>query len=154
MIELSADTREAMRSLDAVLGSLRDPSPALNAIGQEFASKTLLGFRDSRSPWGEAWAPLQPSTLRQRRKKGKGAKPLLDTTQLEGSHTYKVSGDTVEIGGNVEYASYQQFGTKRGIPARPFLPIRYPDRVDLPADWEADALALIDDMIEAATDGR
>jgi len=77
---------------------------------------------------GPGWVPLSKRTLALRRKKGKGAKPLLDTGRLraslvsEGPSSVKEIGKVgFKLGTNLVYAASHQFG--RGhIPARPFMP--------------------------------
>ena len=59
---------------------------------------------------------------------------MLDTGRLRNSITYRVAGEVLYVGTNVEYAGIHQFGARAGrrrnvvIPARPFLGISRDDR--------------------------
>jgi HK97 gp10 family phage protein len=62
------------------------------------------------------WPPLAQSTID---KKGADT-PLLETGKMRDSIRHEVSGDTVRVGSDVEYALYQEVGTVN-MPPRPFL---------------------------------
>jgi phage gpG-like protein len=49
------------------------------------------------------------------------SKKIVDSGWLRDSIKFRVSGDEVRVGTNVEYAAYQEYGTNRGITARPYL---------------------------------
>ena len=53
----------------------------------------------------------------------------VDTGTLRGSITHAVGGDTVEVGTDVEYAPYVEFGTRKQR-AQPFLTPAMADHVD------------------------
>jgi phage gpG-like protein len=74
-------------------------------------------FRESRDPYGKAWAPVVRDRGRDRRarakrtaagKKPKADKPLIDTGRMRASVTAKVTGSDVRIVIPVNYASYHQ----------------------------------------------
>lgn len=75
-------------------------------------TEVKLGFRDSRDPYGSAWAPL----------KGRSGKPLLDTGALRNSFHSEPTDRGFSIGSSVHYATYHQTGTIR-MPARQMLPV-------------------------------
>lgn len=111
---------KAARAWAAMMRRTTDLGPAMK-VGAESVNRLLkMSFQDSRTPTGTGWQPLDPETIKRRRKKS--SKPLIDTGVLRNS-TYARSGArTIYFGTNIGYAGYQQFGT-RYIPARPFLPI-------------------------------
>lgn len=143
--------RAAVDRLTARAGAM---GRILPAIGNILVANAQLTFRESRDPWGVAWAPLTATTLYQRAARRTGgkpykrdgtlkksaaaifatAKPLLDTGRLRNSVTFRIDGSTVIVGTNVIYAGTQQFGAKKrsykgrapwgDVPARRFLPIR------------------------------
>jgi len=47
-------------------------------------------------------------------------KSIVDTGRLRDSINYKVSGDEVAVGTNVEYAPYHEYGTRK-MAARPYM---------------------------------
>lgn len=101
-----------------------------NRIGVAFVKEVGNQFRESRDPYGNAWAPVFRDRKRDRRararRQAKGLppradKPLIDTGRLRASATARVEGDSVRVALPVEYASYHQYGT-RAIQRRQILP--------------------------------
>lgn len=137
------------RFLADAAARVRNMRPLLDAIGATLADNARLTFRDQADPWGRTWAPLSPVTVARRR--GSGAKALLDTGRLRNSITHKADADTVTVGTNVRYAPTHQFGARKGqyrarppipwgnVPARAFLPIRG-RQVDLPLEWRREVV--------------
>lgn len=91
-------------------------------------------FRQSRDPYGNAWKPVFRNRARDRRARGRrasagkaprGDRPLIDTGRLRAAATASgadtSSGSQVRITIPVEYASYQQDGTRR-IARRQIVP--------------------------------
>lgn len=69
-------------------------------VGAEALAQVQLGFRESRDPYGRAWAGL---VLR-------SGKPLLDTGRLRNSFSAQVTSTGFEIGTAVRYAATHQGG--------------------------------------------
>ncbi len=109
-------------ALDAAtkLAVLKKPERVLRAIGLVVVSASQRAFTDA-SLRPSAWAPLAPSTIKQRRAEGRGTAPLLKTGLLSRSPRIGSVSPSVEIVSDRPYAAYQQLGTKR-MPARPFFP--------------------------------
>ncbi len=82
---------------------------------------------------GPGWQELAETTLKARRKEGKGAKILQDTGHLAGSITAEHGEDFAEAYTNVEYAKYHidSGGTRSSLPLRDFFDI---DMEDLQAE--------------------
>lgn len=72
-----------------------------NVVGAAALTELQLGFRQSRDPYGKAWAPL---LLRA------GGKPLLDTGRLRSSFSYQPRPSGFEIGTNFIGARTHQYG--------------------------------------------
>jgi phage gpG-like protein len=69
------------------------------------------------------WAPLTDSTKASYKKKGYKLQPTLRRTgRLFNSFFHSVGTDGPQLGTNVEYAEYLQFGTRHMSP-RPFFPM-------------------------------
>lgn len=112
---------EALRQVEQQLGDLTELMELLcgrviKLITRKFAQS------------GPGWVPLAKRTLKRRRLKGKGGKPLLDTGRLRASLVAEGTGSVKEItrigfrlGTNIVYAATHQYGRGR-IPARPFIP--------------------------------
>jgi len=134
-VKISLDLDDAIRGLDRmalpVLERLGNLEPVLRKRAALLDGVVQTSFRQSKSPLGEAWAALAPSTI-ERRRKG-SSKPLVDTGQLRQSVTIVASKDRITFGisGPAQgYAPAHQFGTSRAgrkrsvkIPRRAFLPI-------------------------------
>ncbi len=102
-------------AVQATLARLRDAAqnlrPALDAVGMSIASRMRATFEQQADPWGKSWQGLKASTLRKRRKAGKGAQILRDTGRLMNSIAHTAGDSEVVIGStNVEYAAIHQFG--------------------------------------------
>lgn len=170
MITVTVDDAAVRALLDRLAKSVTPAGlrTALDAIGSSLSNNIQLGFTRSESPYGDRWQSLGQATILSRLGRSKsnftasgkisaggqraamaGFQPLLDTGRLRGSITHRVTGESVEVGTNVDYAATQQFGAKQGafgrtrrgapipwgtIPARPFMPIRN-NRADLPRAW-------------------
>lgn len=71
---------------------------ALKNLEAEAVTQVKLGFRQSRDPYGNAWAPL----------KHRDGRPLRDTGRLNNSFTAKAENGRLRVGTNVEYAPTHQ----------------------------------------------
>ena len=88
-------------------------------------AKDLIGTEDA------SWPPLAPSTVEEKRRLGYTGRvsetdPLLRTGSLRASIVAQseaagLGRGTVLIGSPDPVAAYQEFGTDRGIPPRPFI---------------------------------
>lgn len=124
--------------LDQISGKLSNLQPAMNEIGMAVEQLVLLGFVDSRDPYGKFWNPIKP------RKDGSSV-PLRDTGRLMGSITHNADKNSVRIGTNVFYAPFHQLGTKRGITPRKFLP-----DLGLPVSWSNEIMDTLNSYLVRA----
>lgn len=94
---------------------LEIPTEALMVVLEEEA-KGFLGEYQS------GWAPLKPETIA---RKVNGDTPLLETGEMRDSIEHMSAPDGTgamgAIGSNDPVALWQELGTSRGIPPRPFL---------------------------------
>lgn len=114
------------RALDALVRKLGDLGPEIRTqCAEVFAEqvRTLVvdGFEKATAPDGSAWQALSPRTVARRRKRGKGARPLLDTGRLRNSLKITHDANGVYVSTPVVYAAAHNFGHAQ-IPARQFLP--------------------------------
>jgi phage virion morphogenesis protein len=117
-ISVDVDAGPAQRALAALRAKAADLAPVFRGIGADIVADAALRFRDSRDPYGVPWKPLAASTIRRRRKGS--SKPLLDTGRLRNSVSYRLIGNGVEVGSNVEYAAIHQFGGTIAFAPRSF----------------------------------
>ena len=104
-LRLEYEDGAASAALRRIASRLRDPAPALDAVGASLAASARLRFRSGRGPDGAPWKP----SARARRE---GGQTLVDTARLARSIAHRVSGRAVEVGTNVAYASAHQFGAR------------------------------------------
>lgn len=125
-----------LEALRERLGRLEnaDLGQLLRDLGSTAVKLVDRGFEGSRSPYGDAWAPNTPATIRL---KG-SSKPLIRTGRLRRSIRAEVRGVSVAIGSPVEYAPSPHLGTGR-VPVREYLAMR---PGNLPADWRDELLAV------------
>ncbi len=120
MIELDAE--QVFAQLGAMLARAANPAPFLTWVGETETEKARQRIDDTKtSPQGVPWDPWEPSTEKQRVRKGNAQLGLLyDEGDLFDSIHFVVDGGTVAIGSDLDYALYLQDGTEK-MDARPFL---------------------------------
>lgn len=98
---------QALEQLAKRIGELAKGSAQksiVKAIANAAIAQSLGCFRESRDPYGTAWAPL----------KSRNGKPLLRTGRLRSSIAVQESGDaSFRIGSNVRYAVFHQQGVDK-----------------------------------------
>lgn len=162
-MKIEIDSRAVTEAFNRLLAVGQDLNPILNALGRKLEDRVKDGFETSTDPYGRPWAPLK---VRQ-------GQPLKDTNALLESITHQVDGNSVEIGTSMPYAPPHQWGAtieatnakalrffvngqpvfvgrghKITIPQREMFPTE-----GLPADWEADSMDAIADVLRASLKG-
>jgi phage gpG-like protein len=104
------------------------PRKALEAMGLAITSLAQRAFTQS-SLRPAVWPPLKAATIKAKKRKGYGSKPLIASASLAHSpRIVSVDNRKVVVGsdrraGRHSLASIHQFGSKDGrVPARPFFP--------------------------------
>ncbi len=147
---------------DQVGGALPTARDVLEPVARKLLTLIRLGFKFSKSPWGETWEPL----------KLRSGQPLRDKGHLRDSIVPAYGPDYVDIGTNHVGAKVHQFGAtirpvrakalrffaegsnipifrqQVTIPARPYLPLDNSGNLVLPATWEKSFLSTIRAAIE------
>lgn len=112
--------------LKALQHKIDNASATLPTLGNIAQNTIEESFDNQASPFKEKWIPNKPSTLRFK----KGNKTLIDSGALCVSFTQRITGKSVQIGTNKQYARIHNFGGKAGrnkkvnIPERPFIPVK------------------------------
>lgn len=99
-INFEINDSAVLAAFNRLISAGSNPAPALDAVGQTLVGNVQLGFDKSVSPYGTPWLAL----------KHRQGKPLIDSGKLRSSVNYQVSGNSVEVGTNREYAAVHQFG--------------------------------------------
>lgn len=87
-----------------------DRQNVLRAVGQALIVNIRRGIEAERSPEGNPWAQLKPSTVR--RRKGDAHPILQQSGRLKKSITMRQTADSVIVGTNLVYAPVHQFGAE------------------------------------------
>lgn len=104
------------------LKAVSNRQPALRAGGEVLVQMAKRSF-DEPALRAAPWAPLKPSTIKQKARAGKSSGLLKSSGTLWRSlRVIGVDATSVRIGSDRPYAAYHQLGT-RHIPARPFFPV-------------------------------
>lgn len=105
-----ADHRRVVDRLNELIRNGEDLTPAMRAVSEHLLSVAEESFARESSPDGEAWAPLAPSTRRQRRREGKDGPILQRDRHLRRSLDSDHGRDYAAAGTNLIYAAIHQFG--------------------------------------------
>lgn len=141
MIEIRG-LEELQKKLNKIANLGHNTKPLMQQIGDELMGEIEDSFNDGKSPFGQKWAALKPSTAAQKAKKGKSEKPLIREGKLARGWEVKAESRKVEVYGTAKtekgfaYGLVHQFGTRKAgrgkstfIPARPFLPVNKSGRL-------------------------
>lgn len=128
--------------LEAVQRKLRGLSelghntePLMHTIGNIIVNSVKDSFEEEKSLFGEKWSALKPSTVAQKKRKGKSDKILRRDGYLADKWVVDATSKKVVVSNNSKHKGFayglvHQFGTHKAgrgkstfIPARPFLPV-------------------------------
>jgi phage gpG-like protein len=105
------------------IGAKRKNRAVAEAMGLAIVGLAIRSFNDP-SVRAAPWAPLAPATIAQKIEEGTSTAILKRHTLLFRSwRVIEATSDFVRVGSDRFYAMFHQFGTKRGLPARPMLPL-------------------------------
>lgn len=120
---LSGD-KELLRALDKLIQSATSPQPLYQEIGENLLASTRARYLDETDASGKKWAPLSPSYLSSKKKRGSAypTEKLLLTGKMFSSLGFNATFSGLELGfsDEIHYAKWHQTGTPK-MPARPPL---------------------------------
>jgi len=129
-LRVTIDDRELQARLRTIILQLGDKGEGLmRAIGYYMRRRTVTHFREESDPQGRGWQALAESTLARPHVKDKrraGQRKILAgrTGQLRSRIESIADSTSVEVGTNVFYGPFHQFGAPRAnIPVREYLGI-------------------------------
>jgi len=126
VIKIEVNFGDLMSNLNSVISRLRNPERGLRQNAGIGLASLLenFEFEGSGYPNRTKWAPLAPSTVKERSRKyspSVGAHPILTRTgKLKHSIRYKVRGNILTYYTQTKYAPYHVTGTFK-MPARNFM---------------------------------
>ncbi len=141
MTTITIQSQEVQAALNHLEHQLQNLQPVFDAVGETLKTHIADCFREEKSPDGINWAALDPKTIKQRR--NGSSKILNDTGTLRKSFAHIATNSFVEVTTDPMYAPFHQFGTSKGLPARPFFPTEI-----LPQNWETEILEIINNHLQ------
>jgi phage virion morphogenesis protein len=144
-VSIKIDDAAVQAVFARAIARLGDLTPAMADIGEYLQRRVDDGFRYEKDAYGQPWAKLASSTLRQKVRQKRILKILQSRGTMRGTLTYQASRDRVRVGFNVFYADFHQRGTKRMV-KRQLLP----DAArGLPAQDAAMIVAIVQNYLES-----
>lgn len=122
-IDVKTDFKAAEKLMQNAIKIFSDLSPVMKKIGEFQKKEVDEAFKVAgKNINGAPWAPLAPSTLKQKLKSGFQSQILVRTGALRGSFSVsEVGKDKLKISSSgVDYYKYHQMGTGR-MPRRQIL---------------------------------
>lgn len=126
-----AQLAEKLQEKTWLLKTNAQAAVATSAVKVQSTAKSKFGTYQPGYGGFPAWSPLADSTIQQKARAGGGEDPLIGHYvyksgggaggQLRGSILVKIGVMEATVGTNDPVGKYQEFGTSRGIPPRPFL---------------------------------
>lgn len=115
--------RSFLKRLNRAESQFHDRTTVNRQVGVAIYSQTLRNF-DQQGRLFTRWAPLSPSTVKQKRKLGKSV-PLVRSGNLRAGFSYEATRENVRLGNEVSYSKFHNEGSPgAGIPKRQLLPSR------------------------------
>ena len=120
---VKVDTSQASTVFGRMAAKLQGTAPLMSTIAGILNNYEDDLFEQERSPSGQPWATLAPSTIKQRERKGLVPLKKLQATGKgkSGIRAIVASGSRVQLTVSEDYMQYNNDGTRR-IPARRFIP--------------------------------
>lgn len=121
-VELDENQLRAMnRKLERFADSIARPIEANRQASIALYGWTIRNF-DRQGALQGGWAPLRPSTVRQKARIGKQV-PLVRSGHMRSGFTQFYSNENAGVGNEVSYSKYHHFGTSK-MARRELLPRR------------------------------
>lgn len=119
-VRLEVNDEAVTRQLDQVAGIEGAKREILDPFGGYMVTSTQRRFERETAPDGSPWQRLSPRTAAKRiRGRRRGFENILRVTRrLEQSIVYKISGNELHVGSNVEYAAAHQLGAEIEVAER------------------------------------
>lgn len=110
-ITVELDDAAARQALRDLVERVSDRRPFFKNVGEILQLATKDRFLSKTGPDGVAWAPLRPSTIKSKIRKGRSPTDVLKLDgHLAGSIRTIATNDEVQVGSPVDYAAIHQLG--------------------------------------------
>lgn len=116
-ININKFTRELYKTL------AEGRKKALKRLGEYTLADLSSIFKSEGRSHDVDWPALNQKYLELKLKQGKSEKILTKSSTLNQSFGYRIKngGTSLRVGTRVKYSIYHEYGTKNGLPARPFI---------------------------------
>jgi len=121
LIRVEVNASAAIRRFGVLVSESRDRRAPNRQLATQLTGWTLRNFQAGGSMQTPSWAPLKPSTAKQKARQGYSATPLIRTGHYRQSFRPFYDNDTAGTGSEVPYSKYHETGTKN-LPQRAALP--------------------------------
>jgi len=120
-INVKINDSGAQKKLQKLRRNTDNLQPTMNDIALRMKKEVMENFKTEGRP--RKWLKLSPKYLEYKIKKRGAGKPILEFNgKLKQSINTKSSNDEARVFTAVRYGVYNQTGTRRGLPPRPFMP--------------------------------
>ncbi|HHJ12299.1 MAG TPA: phage virion morphogenesis protein, partial [Chromatiales bacterium] len=114
-MDVQIDDRAIRRALRRLQRQTRQMKPVFASIGEELIPSHEKRWAQGVAADGTPWTPLKPAT----RKRKRTDRMLFEEGDLLRGPVYRATPHALEFGISDFKAPFHQFGTARGLPARP-----------------------------------
>ena len=121
MIRVEINAGAALRRMNLLASESRNRTMPNRQLATQLTGWVLRNFQQGGSLQTPTWAPLKPSTAKQKARLGYSATPLIRTGHYRQSFRPFYDNDTAGTGSEVPYSKYHETGTKN-LPQRAALP--------------------------------
>jgi phage gpG-like protein len=121
LITIEVNAAAALRSMANLTNASRDRTQPNRQLATQLTGWTLRNFQAGGSMQNPSWAPLKPSTAKQKARLGFSPFPLLRTGHYRQSFRPFYDNDRAGTGSEVPHSKYHERGTRKMV-ARPALP--------------------------------
>lgn len=121
MIRFEVNAAPALRRISTLVRESGDRTQPNRQLAAQLTGWTLRNFQAGGGMQTPTWAPLKPSTAKQKARLGYSPLPLIRTGHYRQSFRPFYDNDRAGVGSEVPYSKYHETGTKH-LPKRPALP--------------------------------
>jgi phage gpG-like protein len=121
LIRVEVDARATLERFGRLVAESKNRTVPNRQLATQLTGWTLRNFNGGGSMQTPSWAPLKPSTLKEKQRKGYSSTPLTRTGHYRQSFRSFYDNDQAGVGSEVPYSKYHETGT-RFLPQRAALP--------------------------------
>ena len=121
MIRIEVNVAGALERFGRLVSESKNRTVPNRQLATQLTGWTLRNFQQGGGLQTPNWLPLKPSTLKEKKRLGYSALPLIRTGHLRQSFRPFYDNDQAGTGSEVPYSKYHETGTQH-LPQRAMLP--------------------------------